>query len=85
METMGINWGTVNPWTIAAACTYMASHMEFRSKTFDEVSRMSGVPSAWIRNTYTVMYRFREQILQEDWFEYIFWTRGDALLCLPRP
>ena len=35
-------------------------------------------------DTYNVMYRFREQILLEDWFEYIFWMKEDALLCLPR-
>ena len=63
----------------------MSSRLGFRAKTFREVSLMSGVPSASIRNTYDVMYRFREQIVQKDWFEYIFWTREDALLCLPRP
>ena len=31
---------------------------------------MSGVPSALIRNTYDVIYSFREQIIQEDWLEY---------------
>ena len=85
MEIMELNWVTVNPWTIAAACTYMAFHLRFRAKTFEEVSLMSGVPSASIRNTYDVIYRFPEQIFQKDWFEYIFWTREDALLCLPRP
>ena len=60
MEIMALKWGTVNPRTIAAACTYMASHLQFRAKTFEEVSLMSGVPPASIRDTDDVMYRFRE-------------------------
>ena len=86
METLRINWGTVNPCTIAAACTYMSSHLNLlgRRKTFREVSLMSGVPSARIRNTYGVMYRFREQIVPEDWSEGVF-ARGVSLSCLPRP
>lgn len=81
MEIMDLNWGTVNPWAIAAACTYIASHLQFRAKTFGEVSLVSGVPFASIRNTYDVMYRFREQRVQKVRFAYIFWTREDALLC----
>ena len=52
METMELNWGTVNLWTIAAACTYMASHLEVRPKTFEEVSRMSGVPPSLLDSQY---------------------------------
>ena len=51
METLELNWGTANPWAIAAACTYMVSQLEVRLKTFEEVSRMSGVLASSIRNT----------------------------------
>ena len=85
MDTMGLNLGTVNPWTIAAACSYMASHIELRPTTVEEISGISGVPASWIRNTYEIMHRFREQIVQEDWVDSVFSTRRLALRCLPRP
>lgn len=85
METMNINWQTTNPWKIAAACTYMASHLVFQGKTFDEISAMSGIPSDSIRNTYQLMRRLRELIVQEHWFETFFWTRENAIYCLPEP
>ena len=85
METMELNLGTVNPWTIAAACTYMASHIELRPTTVEEISGISGVPASRIRDTYEVMYRSREQIVQEAWVNSVFWTRKFALRSLPRP
>ena len=85
METMKINWRTTNPWTIAAACTYMASHLIFQGKTFDEISAMSGIPSDSIRNTYQLMRGLREVIVQEHWFETFLWTRDNAIYCLPEP
>ena len=84
MDSMTIDWKTANPWTIAAACTYMASHLVFQGKTFEEVSVISGIPSVSILNTYRVMCRSREQIVQEDWFENFSWTSGYALYCLPK-
>lgn len=85
MDCMTLDWKTVNPWTIAAACTYMGSHLVFQGKTFEEVGRVSGMNPAVIRNTYEVMYGAREQIVQEDWFQTFFWTRENALYCLPEP
>ena len=61
METIKLSWGTVDPWAIVVACTYMASYVKFRAKTFKEGSFMSGVPSAPV---YDITYRFREQIIR---------------------
>lgn len=85
MEGIAVNWATVNPWTIAAACTLMASHLALEGETLEEVSAVSGINPAMIRDTYEVMYSFREQIVQDDWFQAVFWTRSSALYCLPEP
>ena len=78
------DWKTVNPWTIAAACTYMASYLVFQDKKYAEISAISGIPSASIRTTYQVLYHLREQMVEEDWFEDLAWTRR-AIYRLPEP
>lgn len=85
MDSMMLDWQTVNPWTFAAAITYMASYLVFKGKTFEQISTLGGVNPVLIRNTYEVMYGVREEIIQEDWFEELSWTRENALYCLPRP
>ena len=85
MDNMTLDWSTVNPWTIAAACTYMASHLVCQGMTLEEVARISGIPSASIRDTYEVMYRVRDEILQETWFANLYWTRSVLVDRLPRP
>lgn len=85
MEILRLDLQTTNPWTIAAACTYMASHLVFRGTTFDEMSAISGIPSDSIRNTYQIMRGLRELIIQEHWFEPSLWSRETALYRLPGP
>ena len=85
MRSMAPLWDTLNPWTIAAACTYMASYLVFQRRTIEDVSAISDVPPAAIRNTYRAVYRWREQIVQEEWYEHRFLTRTHALSCLPEP
>lgn len=85
MDGLRLDWKTANPWILAAACTYMASHLVFQGKTFEEASAVSGVSSASIRTTYEVMFVVREPIVQEEWFETLFWTRENVLYCLPEP
>lgn len=85
MGGMTCDWKTTNPWTIAAACTYTASHLVFQGKSFEEVSTMSGIPPASIRNTYEVMYSEREQVVPTDFFVPFNWSRDHALDCLPKP
>ena len=85
MNTMGINWRTTNPWTIAAACAYMVSHLVLQGKTLEKVSLMCGIPSASVSNTYQVMYEYREHLVREASFERFFWSRKSALGCLPKP
>ena len=81
---MAHDFKTRNPWTIAAACTYMASYLVFKDKTLAEISALSGIPAALIRTTYQAMYDVREQIVEEEWFEGLAWTRR-AIYCLPEP
>ena len=83
MDSMALDWRTENPWTIAAACTYMASHLVSQRRTMEQVSVLSGIPSDWIRNTYQVMYRAREQIVQQDWYRNHDLERRNALYNLP--
>ena len=83
MDSMALDWRTENPWTIAAACTYMASHLVSQRRTIEQVAVLSGIPSDWIRNTYQVMYRAREQIVQRDWFGNYDLERRNALYNLP--
>ena len=85
MRSVAPIWNTINPWTIAAACTYMASYLVFQRKTVEDVSAISGVPPAAIRNTYQAIHRLREQIVREEWYEHRFLTRTHALSCLPEP
>ena len=85
MNSMTIDWKTTNPWTIAAACTYMASHLTFLPKSIGEISAVSGIRLAWICDTYGVMYGVREQLVQEAWFQTFFFTRSEAYRCLPAP
>ena len=59
-------WETVNPWTIAAACTYMASCLVFQDKVHAEICAISGIPSALIRTTSQVMYNVPERIVVEE-------------------
>lgn len=86
MDSMTIDWKTTNPWTIAAACAFMGSHLVFKGKTFEEISTVSGIDSALIHNIYEVMYGVREQIVQQDWYQpFVHWTKLGALACLPMP
>lgn len=85
MDTMTLDWKTVNPWTFAAACTYMASHLVMQAKTIQQISTLEGVTPTLIQNTYEVMYNVREEIVQEEWFVEFDWTRDNALHCLPQP
>lgn len=83
MNSMSLDWRTENPWTIAAACTYMASHLVSQRRTMEQVAVLSGVPSDWIRNTYQVMYRAREQIVQQFWYGNYELERQNAIYNLP--
>ena len=83
MDSMALDWRTENPWTIAAACTFMASHLVFQRRTMEQVAVLSGIPSDWIRNTYQVMYRAREQVVQQDWFGFYVLERQNAIRNLP--
>lgn len=85
MDGMALDWKTTNPWTIAAACNYMASYLVFNNITLEEMGEAAGIDPALIRNTYEVMYGAREQIVQEDWFGAFAWNKEDAVLCLPAP
>ena len=86
LNNMSCNWGTANPWTIAAACTYMASHLVFRGKTIAQISAMSGIPSALFRETYEIMYRVRELIVvPEDWLRDFPAIRAAGVDSLPEP
>ena len=85
MDQMVIDWSTVNPWCIAAACTLMASHLALEGKPLEDVSAVSGVQHAAIRDTYEVMYNLRSYIVRDDWFDTNLWTRADALHFLPEP
>lgn len=85
MDSMTLEWKTVNPWTLAAACTFMASSLVFQAKSFEQIGTFEGVNPDVIQNTYEVMYSVREEIVQEEWFEDFSWTRENALYCLPRP
>ena len=82
MHSMSLDWKTVNPGVIAAACTYAAAQLVFQSKTFEQISTVSGISSASIRTTYEVIFAAREQIVQEEWFESFFWTRENAIYCM---
>ena len=85
MDSMALDWKTVDLEIIAAACTYMASHLVFQGKSFEQISTVSGVNPASIHSTYEVMYGVRELIIQEEWFETFLWTRENALYCMPKP
>ena len=85
MDSMTLDWKTVNPEIIAAACTYTASHLVFQGKTFEQINAVSGVNPASIRRTYEVLYGVRELFIQEEWFETFLWTRENALYCMPKP
>ena len=78
---------TLNPWTIAAATLYMASHLASEPKSIDEISALAGIPSAWIRDRYRIMYSAREQIVRRESFqgEQAFTARAAALSSLPDP
>lgn len=82
MHSMSLDWKTVDPKVIAAACTYAAAQLVFQSKTFEQISTVSGINPASIRTTYEVIYVAREQIVQEEWFESFFWTRENAVYCM---
>lgn len=79
------DWRTSNPWTIAAACTYFASHMVFQGRTFEEVSQVLGIPPASIRNTYEVLHSVREQLVPDHLFLPFDWSRYHAFDRLPEP
>ena len=85
MASMAVDWHSINPWTIAAACTYMAASLLFRARTLEEVGAMSGIPLVLIRRVYRVMYRVRTELTQEEWFAEVPHTKSDALFCLPEP
>ena len=76
---------TPNPWTIAAACTYMASHLVLQGKTYEQVSAMSGVPADWIRSAYRVLYGARGRLVQAEWFGSDAQVSAIALQQLPEP
>ncbi len=85
MHNMSYNWGTANPWTIAAACTYMASHLVFRGKTYARISAMTGIPAALLRDTYEIMYGVRELIVPMEWLRELPTIRATGVNSLPEP
>ncbi len=85
MHNMSYNWGTTNPWTIAAACTYMASHLVFRGKTYARISAMTGIHAALLRDTYEIMYGVRELIVPEEWLRDLPTIRATGVNSLPEP
>ncbi|CAD6575003.1 MAG: hypothetical protein ASARMPREDX12_007057 [Alectoria sarmentosa] len=85
MDGMALDWKTTNPWTIAAACSYMASYLVFNNTTLAEIGEAAGIDPALVRNTYEAMYGVREQIVQEIWFGAFAWDKEDAVMCLPAP
>ena len=85
MDGMVLDWKTTNPWTIAAACSYMASYLVFNNTTLEEIGEAAGIDPALVRITYEVMYGVREQIVQDIWFGAFAWDKEDAVMCLPAP
>lgn len=65
--SMSLHGENDNPWTVAAACTHMASQLVGDLRSLEELAIVSGVPASWISEYYATMDGLRERIIEEDW------------------
>ncbi|KAK5071993.1 hypothetical protein LTR64_004227 [Lithohypha guttulata] len=56
-----------SPLSAASACIYFACHLLSKPKTLSEISQVTNVSDATIKQAYKKLYEYKDQLIEKDW------------------